>query len=263
MEMKYKIFALLALAFVAPGLAFGANVPLLGNGLGLRANKASGTIGVAKMGVNFCDNLTVKLERYGNNMQNRLGNYETRKGEQLKRVADNRAKADAKRTDNRTKADEVRSGYLKQLEERATTTAQKEALAEFKKSVEQLAITKREGVDKSVADYRASVDKSLADRQTAVVKAQADLKLAIDTALAKAKTDCSAGVDQATVRKETMASIKDAQDKFRDTVKSLDKVRNTLNKDVETRRGAIDTAQDSFRATYLKAWQTLKDAFSS
>lgn len=262
MEMKYKIFALLTLAFVAPGLAFGAGTSTLVKGWGLRANKASTTVG-SRAGVNFCENLNLKLERYGNNIQTRLGNYETRKGEQLKRVADNRAKADAKRGANRAKADEIRSGYLKQLEERATTTAEKEALAEFKKTVEQLTITKRSDVDKSVADYRLALDKSLADRQTAVTKAQADLKLAIDTALAKAKTDCSAGVDQATVRKETMASIKDAQEKFRDTVKSLDKVRDTIGKQVETRRTAVDKVQDSFRSAYEKAWQTLKDAFAS
>lgn len=242
MKMKYKLLAILAITLVAPSLTFGVGV---------------------KSGANFCENLNLKLDRYGGNVQTRLGNYEARKGEQLKKVVDNRAKADAKRNANRLKADEVRSGYLKQLEERATTTAQKEALAEFKKIVEQLATTKRQELDKSVVDYRSAIDNNLTDRQTAVVKAQAELKTAVDTAIAKAKADCLAGVDQAVVRKETMKNIQEAQAKFRDSVKGLDKVRNTIGKQAETQRTAIDKIQDSFRSAYQEAWQKLKNAFGS
>ncbi|HEY4523164.1 MAG TPA: hypothetical protein VJK73_02205 [Candidatus Paceibacterota bacterium] len=208
----------------------------------------------------FCTNIDATASQ----IQTRMGEVSakitefkaTRNTTRSERWSGQEAKLSAARGNGDTKRAE---GYVK-LDAKATTDAQKAAVATFKNTVEVAVTTRKAAVDAAIAAYRTGVDAALATHTAALDSADAAFEASVNTALEQAKSDCAAGVDPATVRTTLTSSIKSARDTFQ-AARKENTLKGTRESLAATRKAAVDTAIANFKASVESAKTDLKAAF--
>ena len=221
-------------------------------GVGLRASSTS----VAS--IDFCSKLTEVSRRIDSRLSN-AGKNLTDKHSNRKNNAKEREEKRAKSLiELRVKQDAERSAIYAKLEARATTTAQSQAVAEFKSSVNAAIATRRAAVDSAISVYWKGVSDVLNNRQPAVLDARQTYNTAMVAALTTAKNECSGGTAPATVRAHFSASVKAAVTQFNTNRKAIDKAGPQIEALAKTRNAAVKSATSAFRATLEQARITLK-----
>ena len=168
------------------------------------------------------------------------------------------AKLDTARTDN----DAKRQEHYEALDERATTDAQKEAVAEFKATVETLVDTRRAAIDAAIEDFEDGVAALLEERKAAVDEAAGDINDRLEAVFDDAEAACDDGDAAPEVRQTFMSdmqALREEQKGKRDTYNFTDELA-ALRAD---RKAAVDAAQAAFRTGLAAAKEELKAAFSS
>lgn len=205
----------------------------------------------ANVKIEFNSRLT-ELEKQGAEKKTEiLDKLKERKDDQTAEVKQKREEADNKLE---TALDEV---------EATATTAQKAALVTFKATVKRAQATRKAAVDSAVSTYRTGLQALVTKRQEAIRAAAARFKSSIAAANAKAQADCTAGMDQVTVRQTLRTSIQAAQDKFKTDVKAVDTIGSQVKDLVTARNKAMEAAKAAFKATVLQAKATLKAALGT
>lgn len=194
-------------------------------------------------------------------MGDRTRAYEAKKAERTEKMATNRAERDQKLAATRTAWDQNRAERYAKLDERATTTAQKAAVATFKNELEAAVVARKTAIDAALVTYRNGLDQAIQARKTAIDGAQTTLKTSVTAALENAKTDCAADKDPKTVRVTALGAIKAARDAYATTVKAQEKVGTTLDALTNARNTAIKKAIDDAKAARERAVLKLKAAF--
>lgn len=206
-----------------------------------------------------------RLTQFADQVMTRLAEHEQKYGERyterLSKINGREVEQDARLVNRRGEQTEQRSEWYTKLEVKATTDAQKAAVAIFRSTIDVAITTRRAAVDKAVADFRIGLDAVIAARKATLDGIAATFTTSMNTALAKAKTDCAAQVDPRTVRETLRVALEAARVKFQTDKTAAEKARTTIEALRVTRRTAIKNALDAFRATAEQARAQLKAAF--
>jgi len=172
---------------------------------------------------------------------------------------DHRSEVDTRRADNEVK----RNNQLEELSKRATTDAQKAALEAFRTSMNTALTERKKTVDAILLAHRTDIDKVVAARKTGAGEALVTLKADIEAVKTQAKSDCTNNIAGDTVRTNLKNAIQKAQEKFRETMKSLEKVKDVSEASRETRKQELQKAEDTFKKSVEDARNNLKAALKA
>jgi chromosome segregation ATPase len=166
--------------------------------------------------ISFC----VRLEKGLPEIKNKLGEKKQelaeKKQEQVKKLQEKSQENAKKLEEFRGKADDRREIRYDKLDQMAKTDAQKQAVAEFRTTVEAAIKTRKTAVDAAIQTFQQEMEKLAKQRQTDSEKIMEQLKSAMDKAMAQAKADCAAGMDPKTAKTNFEAAVKSAQKAFED-----------------------------------------------
>lgn len=176
---------------------------------------------------------------------------------QADKRADRRTDVDMRRTENEAK----RKSQIEELTKRATTEEQKLAVAKFSSALIEALSVKNKAIDTLLATHRAEVDKAVASRKAEVDKALATLTSAIETAKTQAKNDCANNVDGNVIRTNLKNSIQKAQENFKSSVTSIEKVKDISEASRNLKKAELKKIEETFRKSVESARNDLKTAF--
>lgn len=209
----------------------------------------------------FCSRIDEIVAPIEQRMEDREGKLEARWDEIDANFLQRVNERSDRLSDYRTTHDANREARYEQLEARATTDLQKQAVAEFKTTVEAAVAQRKATIDSAISALQESFSQSVKVRRDAVKTAMNEFKIAKSTAIEKIKTDCASGVDSTTVRETFRTSMKAAQDKFKSDYQNIAKLRGSFESVRDTRRQTTQAAVAEFRATVERAGADLKAAF--
>jgi hypothetical protein len=239
--------AALLLSFALPAFAREprTNEPV---NLGVRADST----------VNVCERISQASEKLLEKLDERRVEVDKRRDERKEDVTDRRSEHRENATERRENWSTRWDALMLEMQAKATTDAQKAAIAQFKIDMQAAFNVRQVSLDAANSAFRTGLDKAVTDRKAAVQIAVDTLKNSVKTAIAKAKADCEAGVESATVRSALKASLDAAHVKFRTDVQAADRIGANARALAETRRIAVEKAKEVFKAAALKARDALK-----
>ncbi|HQV64916.1 MAG TPA: hypothetical protein PKZ56_01665 [Candidatus Paceibacterota bacterium] len=215
---------------------------------------------INKNEVQFCTGLTNRANGWMNTINEKNVKIDLRRNEQLNKKTQNRSDRDTKIEQHRDGWDNNRGDRFEKLEAKATTDAQKAAVAEFKSTVTTAISTRRSAIDSAISTFRSGVDALNTSNKTAIDAAITNFKTAYQAALTKATADCAAGVDSKTVKATFESSIKAAHETFKATKESIVK-KTAIEALGATRKAAVTKAVEDFKTVLQAAQQKLQLAF--
>lgn len=223
---------------------------------GLKGNSQDGQGGNGQNGGDIC----ARISDMAAKAQEKMGQIKT-PGERFSNWQEKMTEHDAKLAALRAQWNANRDAQFAKLEEKATTDAQKLAVADFEATTK-AAISKRQSaVDAAIATFRVGVKNLIVTRQQGVGDDRTAFEAAIKAAFNQAKTDCDNNVAPATVHTNLKNALAAARSKFKLDKQGEPKVGADIQALIATRKQAVDVAMAAFHATMEKARTTLKAAF--
>ncbi|MBP9728077.1 MAG: hypothetical protein KBD27_01735 [Candidatus Moranbacteria bacterium] len=211
----------------------------------------------------FCSNFADHAAKIAANMTERKNSFEERKTNRAGTVDENRGNRDGKLQDKRSSADERRSEMYAKLEGKADTDAEKEAVAQFKKTVEEAIDDRQDAVNDAIEAFRTGVDAAAATRKDDLQAMSDTFTKAVNSAVEKAKSDCEGGATPATVRTNFQAALNAAREDLQSDRSASLKLKTEVKALADARKVSIEKAVSSFKATLELAKGELKKAFGS
>lgn len=208
---------------------------------------------------NFCAQLTQIQSRTGNWAENYGEVKEDRHGEKMIRRHHRWSQQDAEKQKRRADKEVRREKRFDRLEAKATTDAQKQAVATFKVAVQTAVDIRQTEINKAVADFRAGVASASGAYQTSIDAAIATFTTKANAAFAKAQADCTSGKDVATIQNELKTSLKAAKDQMKASVKAVP-VPEKVEALREVRKTAVHNAITKFKTAFTAARIVLEAA---
>ena len=264
-----KIFSTLVLVSLCiPSLAFGA-IPIIRPELlredGRTPMRASTTreqlreprIASSTKQLGFCTQIEKALITINNKGMMGAEKRTEAMNNQADKREDRRTDVDMRRTENQAK----RKSQIEELTKRATTEEQKLAVAKFSTALTEALSVKNKAIDTLLATHRAEVDKAVASRKAEVDKALATLTSSIEAAKTQAKNDCANNVDGNVIRTNLKNSIQKAQENFKSSVTSIEKVKDISEASRNLKKAELKKIEETFRKSVESARNDLKTAF--
>ncbi len=267
--MKYVASLILMLSLTAPVSAFAADAngnnadtntlkpPMMGRRF-LGADGQSGQQGNGQGGGNICtriSDLTSKAEQ-------RMSQIKT-PGERFANWQEKATENDAKLAALRAQWSANRDAQFAKLNEKASTDAQKAAVAEFKATTKAAISTRQTAVDAAIATFRAGVKNLITTRQQGISDDRTAFEAAIKAAFSQAQTDCNNNIAPTTVRNTLRTALAAARSKFKLDKQGVPKVGSDIQALITARKTAVDAALATFKTTMEQARVELKKAFPS
>ncbi len=209
----------------------------------------------------FCNLIGKWTDKVDQNITQRQTKIYDKQIERLQKLDQRRENRDTKLEQFRQEWETMWEKHFLKLDEKASTSAEKQALVEFKETVKEAIASRQAAVDAAISKYRADLDKMVADRKTAAENARITYLTAYQAAIDKAKADCAqAGADPAKIRQELQTALKAAKDKYQSDVKTIEKTE--VKPLVEARQQAFKEALDYFKKAMEAARVKLRAAFN-
>jgi hypothetical protein len=208
----------------------------------------------------FCSRLGTLQTQTTNAVTERVAKLGTTRTDGDAQHRSRREGVDDKLVTARAKADAERKLHYAKLGDKATTDAQKQALEEFKSTIEPAVATRRAAVDAADTAYRSGVDQLIARHRTSIDSAVASFKTGVNAAFAQAQVGCAAGTSADQIRTTLVASLKTARTTLQTSLQNADKVKGNVAPLDATRKQAVNAAVASFKTTARSAGETLKAA---
>ena len=212
-------------------------------------------------GRNFCERIDEVASRIDQQVTNRTTKLQTKRQEGINQLAGRRNVRNERAVENRVKRDENRTEHYAKLEARAVTSAQKEAVATFRATVESAITARKTAIDSATQSFRQSLNQVIIARQAAIDAAVNTFQSSRATAVNQARADCAAGIDARTVRETFHTNIRTAQAQFNNERQGIEMRKDLIEPIQGTQRQAIEKAITDFRATMEKARTDLQAAF--
>lgn len=207
------------------------------------------------------ENLCQKISDMANREQERLRQRTMNSGDRFQNWQLKTTEKNSELANLRSNWDGNRDAQFKKLEEKATTDAQKQAVADFEAAVKAAITARRTAFDAAITTFREGVKKLISDRAEGVSASFTAFSDATKAAYETAKTDCASGKDPATIRTTLRNSIAAARTKFHSEKTSAPKVGGNIQILIDARRAAINKAMTDFKTAMEKARADLKKAF--
>jgi hypothetical protein len=177
-------------------------------------------------------------------------------------MENHRDTGDERLNDVRSTQDARRVEWYVKLEARATTDKQKEAVKDFKKTVDAGVESRRDMVDAAIGTFRAGADALVTGKKNSAESVADTFQAAVDTAVAGAKADCESGKDPETIRNSFRGALKKAKTDLSISRKSVDNIGNQVDALAVVRNESVRKAVDRFDTVLKAATEKLKVAFS-
>ena len=265
-KMKYVASLILMLSFVSSVSAFAADTTSTSSerGMGRLRQNAQGDdnaggnrgAGMGAAGGNIC----TRISDLASKAEQKTGQIKT-PGERFANWQEKATENDAKLAALRAQWSANRDAQFAKLNERATTDAQKAAVAEFEATTEAAISTRLAAVDAAIAIFRAGVKNLITTREQGVGDDRTAFEAAIKAAFDQAQTDCKNNVAPATVRTTLKTALAAARSKFKLDKQDVPKVGGDIQALITARKTAVDAAMATFKSTMEAARVTLKKAF--
>jgi len=207
----------------------------------------------------ICDNLekwVVKTDQVLTERETKIVEKQTERLEKLNEKRDNR---DQKLEQFRENWNEHWDEHFAMLEEKASTSEQKQALVDFQEAVKDALASRQAAVDSAITQFRTGLDKLIADRKTAIETARNAYLDAYNAAVESAKQACANGGDPSQIKETLKAALKAAKDKFNSDRHAIEKM--DVKKLVEVRQQAFKDALNYFKKVMETERTKLKAAF--
>ncbi|MCX6813978.1 MAG: hypothetical protein NT078_02100 [Candidatus Azambacteria bacterium] len=208
----------------------------------------------------ICDNLEQWVVKIDQTLTEREMKIDEKQTERLEKLGEKRENRDTKLEQYRGTWEEKWGEHFAMLEEKASTSEQKQALVEFKETVKGALASRQAVVDNAISQFRIDLDKLLADRKTAIEEAKTVYVDAYNAAIQKAKDACTNGTDVNIIKETLKVELKVAKDKFNSDKQIIEKT--DVKKLVEVRQQAFKEALDYFKKIMEEARADLKAAFN-
>lgn len=275
-KIKYGLGMLIVLGFVGFGSVFAAETadnssdataasqPVKrGRPLGENGQRGqSGQNGDAQIG---------ERGQGGGNICAKISEMETRAKErmgQMKSPEDRFANWQEKATQNEAKLVALRAQWnnnrdaqFAKLNEKATTDAQKLAVADFEKTTKTAISTRQVAVDAAIATFRAGVKNLIITHENGVSGDRTAFEATIKAAFDAAKNDCQNNIAAATVSTNLKNALAAARSKFKLDKQDVPKMGSDIQSLITARKQLVDKAFVDFKATMETARVALKKAF--
>lgn len=214
-------------------------------------------------GVNFCTivdtwstDVAGKIARARNSLKDRQGKLGSR-------VDERKEQRDEKLGDVREKHNDNRDSRYDRLTTKAITDAQKQAVADFRSSMESAVTARRAAVDAARTAYWNGVNQLVDSRQGSVTQVVDAYAASLESALATAKSECANGVAPATAREHFGTALRTANATFVEGRKAIERFGPQVRTLAETRNQAIKKAMTDFKTAAEAARAKLKAAFAA
>jgi hypothetical protein len=207
----------------------------------------------------ICDNLEKWVVKIDQVLTEREMKIEEKQTERLEKLDEKRENRDTKLEQHREQWEEKWEEHFGILEEKASTSEQKQALVDFKEAVEEARASRQAAVDAAISQFRIDLDKLIADRKTAIEAAKTAYINAYNAAIQNAKQACIDGGDPSQIKETLRTALKAAKDKFNSDRQVIEKL--DLKSLVEARQRAFREALEYFKKAMEEARTELKTAF--
>jgi hypothetical protein len=184
------------------------------------------------------------------------------KGGREAMMEDRRDTRDGNLNGIRSTQDARRVEWYAKLEARATTNTEKDAVKDFKKSVDSAVESRRDAVDAAILTFRTGVDSLVSGKKNSAGSAADTFQDSVDAAVAGAKADCEAGKDPETIRNTFRGSLKKAKTELSTSRKSVEGIGDQVDALAKVRSESIWRAVGAFDTALKAATEKLKTAFS-
>ena len=211
----------------------------------------------------FCENFTSRMEEMQSRLTERKGKFVARKKNRIDYLDEKRDTRDNALTEEREEQDARRNAWYEKLEAAADTAEKKAAVAEFKRTVEAAADTRREAADAAISAFRKSVDAAVTAQKENRAGGVETFQAIVESALTQAKQDCADGKSPETVRSTFQNSLKSARDTLQSERKEGENLGLIVRDLAATRQAAMKSALDAFKATLEQARVDLKKVFGT
>jgi tetratricopeptide (TPR) repeat protein len=208
----------------------------------------------------ICSNLEKWVVKIDQILTEREMKIEEKQTERLEKLNERRENRDTKLEEHREKWEEKWEEHFAILEEKASTSEQRQALVEFKETVQDIRASRQAAVDTAIFQFRTSLDGLIADRKEKIEEAKTAYINAYNVAIQNAKQACSDGGDPSQIRETLKTALKAAKDKFNADKQAIEKM--DVKKLVETRQQAFKEALEYFKKAMEKARADLKAVFN-
>jgi len=206
----------------------------------------------------FCSRLTT-LDIYLDNLiTQRISLVNTARNDRSNKLTSQFAALDVERSANRTKWDSDRDTQYEKMYEKATTNIQKQAIDQFKATIEDAVTKRRADVDSAASTYRNSIKTSMTLKQSGVDGAIDTYKSTVLTAETNAQASCSAGVGPGIVREVFLTELQTARTSLKTGENGTNNLDNKITTHSVSYQKTVEIASAEFNATLIQARDTLK-----
>lgn len=211
----------------------------------------------------FCDGLDKVEAKIDERITTRETNFDSRKLIRKEKINNKFTERQTALDKNRTTHDGNRATRYSKLEGKASTTAEKEAVASFQAAVEKAVDTRQAAVDVARNTFVAGVNARAVKAESEANTAIDAYKKSVDAAFVKAKNSCVSGTDGATVRASLREDIKTAREALKTARTAIgESTKTELATLRNARKSAIDSAMSAFKVTFEAEMAKLKAAFA-
>lgn len=237
-------------------------VVLFGTYLGVQAQTSDSSTKLKEVSAtNACTKLTAAEAQ----IEQKLAERETKladtraAGEQ--KIAEQRANRDTKLAEARSKIDVARDAQLTNLEKRAKTDSEKQAIQTFKTALQNAVAARRDAIDAGDKIFRAGADQAYQAHKSAIDGAVSSYLVAVNAVIAKAKADCNNEIPSGQVRTALKKGVQTETDKFRANRTAVSRLAKTLEPLIKTRNAAVTQAMQDYKTAATAARAELQKAF--
>jgi len=208
----------------------------------------------------FCNQLENWADKIDQNITERQAKVSEKQTERLQKLNERKENRDAKLEQHREKWEEKWQEHFDILENKASTSVERQAMVEFNETVKEAMASRQAAVDEAISDFREALAQIVNNRKIATEQARIEYQNAYQAAVAKAKADCVAGVEPAQVRETLKAVLKTAREEFEKDRRTIEKL--DLKSLVEARQQAFREALDYFKRVMQESRADLRAAFN-
>lgn len=210
---------------------------------------------------NFCTQFLSDSQKYEQAVSIQVANLESRINKESQKIQTDRKDIDDEQQQNSAKASAQRQAIYAKLSAKAMTSVQKQAVTNFKSSMEAAVTARQNAVKVAQNTFRQSFDKLMIDHQNSVNQVLIAFQTAIQAAVEQAKASCALGTRPAAVRQNFMTATESARRARNSSAQQIDGIGSQIQDLAKVRNAQIYQAMQTYQDALHSAIGVLKAAF--
>ncbi len=210
---------------------------------------------------NFCNRFNSQSQKYKDDLSVKVVNLQNQINNEAQEIKTDRQNSDNALQQDRAKWAQNRQDIYSKLNSKATTDAQKQAVAAFQNAVEAAVTARESALDAARAAFRQGINQIIPQHQADVKQVLAIFQSSIQTAINQASSQCASGTDSATIRAALQTALQNARNTRQAGIQKIDKVGPQIQQLVQARNAAIKQAMQVYQTALQNVVSALKSAF--